>query len=406
MSNSVKRSANELAALGGMPAFSAPVHVGRPNIGDRAQLLKRIDEALDRRWLTNDGPFVRELEHRLADYLHVEHCVAVCNATVGLEVLARALGLKGEVIVPAFTFVATAHAFAWLGLQPVFCDVEPNTHTLDPDDVAKLLTPATAAVVGVHLWGNTCDVDALQKQTAQHRTPLLFDAAHAFASACRGRRVGGFGNGEVFSFHATKFFNTFEGGAITTNDASLARELKLLRNFGFAGYDAVASLGTNAKLNEISAAMGLTSLDNLDAVLELNRKRFRQYERIIKALPSCRFVPAADESNYQYVVIEVDSDRAGLTRDQLLTILWAENVRARRYFYPGCHRVPPYERPETRSLPVTERLADQVIVLPAGGSVDENNVDEIGELFAFALDHADELRDRIPPVVPPGGFRA
>ncbi|HUP89698.1 MAG TPA: DegT/DnrJ/EryC1/StrS family aminotransferase, partial [Longimicrobiales bacterium] len=329
----------------------------------------------------------------------------MCNATVALEVLARACGLSGEVIVPGFTFIATAHAFAWLGLKPVFCDVDPATHTLDAADVAGQISGATSAVVGVHLWGNTCDVSALQ--TAAKGKPLLFDSAHALGCSRNGQSIGGFGNAEVFSFHATKFFNTFEGGAITTNDAALAKELRLLRNFGFAGYDAVATLGTNAKLNEISAAMGLSSLDCINQTIESNRQTFSHYHGVLDALEGVRFVqPAPNErSNFQYVVCEIGGD-APLNRDQLLTLLWAENVRARRYFFPGCHRVPPYEHAQTRALPVTERLAAEVIVLPAGAAVTQADVQRIGGFIRFAFEHADELRAQLPEYVPPGGFKA
>lgn len=398
-----------LAALGGAPLFSEPLHVGRPNLGDRDALMRRINSVLDRRWFTNDGPLLRELEHRLAQYLEVEHCVAMCNATVALEVLARGLDLSGEVIVPGFTFIATAHAFAWLGLQPVFCDVDPATHTLDAADVAPQVKASTSAIVGVHLWGNGCDVSALQ--VAAKGKPLLFDAAHALGSSHKGQSIGGFGNAEVFSFHATKFFSTFEGGAITTNDDALASELRLLRNFGFAGYDAVMTLGTNAKLNEISAAMGLSSLDNIAQTIELNRQTFTHYARVLETLEGVRFLRSAgnatsnERSNYQYVVCEVGA-AAPLNRDQLLTVLWAENVRARRYFFPGCHRVPPYENAGTRALPVTERLAAEVIVLPAGGAVTEEDVERIGDLIGFALQHADELHAQLPAYVPPGGFKA
>ena len=396
-----------LAILGGTPAFAEPVHVGRPNIGDRAAFMQRVEATLDRQWLTNDGPNVRELETRLAALLNVEHCIAMSNATAALEALARALALTGEVVVPAFTFIATAHAFSWLGLTPVFADVDADTHMLDPRALDDVINARTSALAPVHLWGGGCDVDGLTHVANARGIPIIFDAAHALASTIGGRAIGGFGNAEVFSFHATKFFNTFEGGAVTTNDDALARELRLMRNFGFRGYDDVASIGTNAKMNEISAAMGLTSLDGIEALMELNRKRFEQHAAALSDLPGIRVVrPArAERSNYQYFVIEV-SERAGLTRDQLLATLWSENVRARRYFYPGCHRAAPYAALPTKPLPVTERLAREVLILPTGGSVSEADVDKIAVLVRTALQTADELTARVPREIPPGGLRA
>ena len=394
----------DLAIFGGTPAFAEPLHVGRPNIGDREKFMTRVSEALDRRWLTNDGPFVRELEAKIAEYVGVEHCVAMCNATVGMEVLIRALDLTGEVIVPAFTFIATAHAVAWLGLQPVFCDVDPRTHTLDPNDVARIINPSTSAILGVHLWGNVCDDAGLRAQAARHGAKLIYDAAHAFSCDVAGKRVGSFGDAEIFSFHATKFFNTLEGGAVTTNDASLARELRLRRNFGFAGYDAVATVGTNAKMNELSAAMGLTSFEALDDLLAVNAERFGAYADAIRDIDSVQLVAPANVSNKQYVVLEVNDD-AGLTRDQLLAVLWAENIRARRYFFPGCDRVPPYDTPERRSLPVTDRLVSQVLVMPAGGAVSDADVGNIVDLMRWLFAHAEEVARKLPAVLPPGGLQ-
>ena len=403
----MKRTVQQLAVMGGAPAFAQPLHVGRPNIGDRAALQNRINGALDRRWLTNDGPLVRELEAKLADYLGVAHAMAVCNATVGMEVLARALALSGQVAVPAFTFIATPHAYSWLGLEPLFCDVDAATHTLDANDVAGALTAGVSAIMAVHLWGGICDVPALSTVAQKQGVPLLFDAAHAFASSLHGVRAGGFGNAEVFSFHATKFFNTFEGGLITTNDDDLARELRLMRNFGISGYDAVDTYGTNAKMNEVCAAMGLTSLEAVPQLLALNKSRAEQYGAQLAGLSGLRVVAPAmrGSSNHQYFVIEIGS-AAALTRDQLMALLWSENVRARRYFFPGCHRTPPYAGNNQRALPVTDRLVEEVLVLPTGGSVSEEEVAIICDLIRLALSNGDRLAGVLPASLPPGAVQA
>src|SRR5580704_2797704 len=188
----MKKSFNTLALNSGRPAFSSPLHVGRPNIGNRERLLERINDLLDRRWLTNDGPYVQELESRIASFLGVKHCVAMCNATVALEIAIRGLGLSGEVIVPSFTFIATAHSLQWQGITPVFCDIDPKTHNLDPAQIEKMITPRTTGIIGVHTWGRSCDIDALEAIARRRKLELMFDAAHAFGCTYKGRAIGGF----------------------------------------------------------------------------------------------------------------------------------------------------------------------------------------------------------------------
>jgi dTDP-4-amino-4,6-dideoxygalactose transaminase len=391
-----KRSVADLAVLGGRPAFREPLYVGRPSAGDRAKLMARIKGVLDRQWFTNDGPLVREFEHQLARTMGVRHCVATSSGTVGLELLARAAELTGEVILPSFTFVATAHAMRWVGLKPVFCDVDPFSHVLDPARVEELITPRTSAILGVHLWGRPCDVEALAGIAGRHGLRLFFDAAHAFGCTHGGRAVGSLGDAEVFSFHATKFFTTFEGGAVTTSNDALARRLRLMRNFGFAGYDEVVSLGINGKMNEIAAAMGLTGLETLAGKMELNRAHHDRYRAGIQDLPGVRLQPCPPQErhNHQYVVLEIDAAQSGVSRDRLAEVLRAENVIARRYFHPGCHRMEPYrtEDPGAGSrLPVTERLADRVLVLPTGAALKPADVDMVCALVRLAVTHAAEL---------------
>ncbi|MBI5838113.1 MAG: aminotransferase class I/II-fold pyridoxal phosphate-dependent enzyme [Candidatus Eisenbacteria bacterium] len=391
-----RRRVDDLALFGGWPAFREPLCVGRPAAGDRARLLERIRGVLDRRWFTNDGPLVREFEHQLARTLGVRHAVATCNGTVAIEILARAAELTGEVVVPAFTFVATAHALRWVGLKPVFCDVEPHGHTLDPARVEACITPRTRAILGVHLWGRTCHVEALEGIARRRGLRLFFDAAHAFGCTRGGRPVGGFGDAEVFSFHATKVFNTFEGGAVTTDNDGLAHRLRLMRNFGFAGYDQVVSLGINGKMSEISAAMGLTGLESLESRLEENRRHHERYRAGLAGLSGVKLLryDEAERNNFQYVVVEIDPEQAGVGRDRLVEILHAENVIARRYFHPGVHRMEPYRSEDPaagRRLPVTESLAQRVLTLPTGPATRPRDVERVCELVRFVVAHAHEL---------------
>ncbi|QDU92544.1 DegT/DnrJ/EryC1/StrS family aminotransferase [Lignipirellula cremea] len=391
----------------GPPAFAEPLHVGRPNQGDREALFARFTQALDRNWLSNDGPLVREFEDRVAAILGVRHCVAMCNATVALEIAIRALGLSGEVIVPAYTFVATAHALQWQEIRPVFCDIRPDTHNLDPDCVERLITPRTTAILGVHVWGRGCDVDRLAEIARRRNLTLLFDAAHAFGCTHHSQPIGGFGKAEVFSFHATKFVHSGEGGAIATNDDELAEKTRFMRNFGFAGYDNVRYLGTNGKMNELSAAMGLTSLDKMDVFSQGNRENYQQYRRVLAGLPGVSVIdyPAAEQHNCQYIVLDIDPDACPLTRDQIVWVLHAHRVLARRYFFPGVHRMEPYRTEDPRaylSLPVTENVVQRVLVLPNGSAVSAAAIGSIGEIFRWAFAHAKELGARLPASAPPG----
>lgn len=383
-----KQIPSDLAFFGSQPLFEKPVHVGRPNVGNRDRFLAYANEILDSRWLTNNGHYVRELEERLAALLGVPYVVLVNNGTTGLLLAMKALDLNGEVIVPSFTFVATVHALQWMGLKPVFCDVDPLTHNLDPQQVETLITPQTSAILGVHLWGTPCDVVALTAIAKRHGLKLVFDAAHAFCSQLDGTYIGNFGDAEIFSFHATKFFNTFEGGAITTHDLRLAEKLRLMRNFGFSGEDTVVELGINGKMNELSAAMGLTLLPDLPELLDALQRNHALYEEMLEGLPGLRLLRRTDrvDNNCQYVVIELNGN--GIRRDLAYEILRAENIRARRYFYPGSHRMEPYcSQPDLGPwrLPVTERLVDEILCLPNNASMAPEDARKIGELLRYIV---------------------
>ncbi len=392
-------AAPKLALFGALPAFSDTLHVGRPNIGDRERFLARVNDILDRRWLTNRGNYVIELERRIAEITGVRNCVLVCNATVGLELLIRALSLRGEVIVPAFTFVATAHALQWQEITPVFADIDPDTHCLDPASVERMITAKTTGILGVHLWGRPCAIDRLTGIAASKNLELIFDAAHAFGCSHAGRMIGAFGRAEVFSFHATKFINTFEGGAIVTNDDALAEKLRLMQNFGFSGYDNVIYLGTNGKMSEVCAAMGLSNIDGMDEIVARNRGNYQSYQHRLAGLRGITMLKHDDTErcNFQYVVVEV-GDEAGLTRDELIEVLHAENIIARRYFFPGVHRMEPYRSrfPDAgRLLPVTERICRLVLLLPTGNAVCNDDILRIGDVIETALSHAPAVRQRI-----------
>jgi dTDP-4-amino-4,6-dideoxygalactose transaminase len=381
-------------------AFAEPLHVGRPNLGDRERFLSRVAGMFDRNWLSNAGPLVREFEQRIGDLVGVKHCIAMCNATVGLEIAIRAAGLHGEVIVPAFTFIATAHSLQWQEITPVFCDIDPRTHNINPDRVEELITPKTTGIIGVHLWGRPCEVDGLAEIAERHHLKLLFDAAHAFGCSHEGRMIGGSGLAEIFSFHATKFFNTFEGGAILTNNDELAAQIRLMKNFGFSGYDNVIYIGTNGKMTEICAAMGLTNLESLDDFVAANRRNYEAYRFGLSGIPGVSLIryDSSEKCNYHYIVVEVDEGKAGLNRNELVQVLHAENVLARRYFFPGCHRMEPYRSfyPHARLLlPETEKLAQRVLLLPNGMAVSPAEIEVVCGIIDRAIGHSPKVRKRL-----------
>jgi dTDP-4-amino-4,6-dideoxygalactose transaminase len=395
-----KKRIGDLAIFSGSPTFAEPLHVGRPNIPDRKRLIECVNDILDRRWLTNRGVYVKNFEQKIADMIGAKNCVCMCNGTVALEIAIRALGLNGEVIVPSFTFIATAHALQWQQITPVFCDIDPITYNIDPVRIEQLITPRTTGIIGVHLWGRPCEIDTLRGIAEKHNLKLLFDAAHAFGCSYAGKMIGSFGNAEVYSFHATKFLNTFEGGAVVTNDDELADRMRLMKNFGFSGYDNVIYIGTNGKMNEVSAAMGLTSLENMEGFIAVNYANYRQYRNELGDIAGIHFMQYNEDerNNFQYIILKIDEQTTHISRDQLVAVLHEENVLARRYFYPGSHKMEPYRSYFPNAgllLPVTERIVQQIMSLPTGTAVGHKEISSICDIIRFVVNHAPEIVERL-----------
>lgn len=388
---------NGLAILGTKPIFSEPLHVGSPNIGNRDALVERLDDILERKWLTNSGKYELEFESKIEALTGVKHCIAMTNGTTALQILFKALGLTGEVIVPSFTFPATPHALQWLGITPVFCDLDPGTHNIDPKKLEELITPETSGIVGVHIWGRPCNIKHLSSIAKKHDLKLIFDAAHAFGCALDGKMIGNFGEAEIFSFHATKFLNSFEGGAIVTNNDNLAERIRLMKNFGFSpSSDNVVCVGTNGKMDEMSAAMGITSLESMDYFIATNKKNYKLYQRYLADILGVKLIAYSenDKNNYQYIVIEIDTATVGISRDMLIDTLHADNILARRYFHPGCHRIEPYKSLFPNlflRLPATESLTNRVICLPTGTTISENEISKICKQIRLAIDSSETI---------------
>ena len=387
-----------LAVFGEPPVFAVPQNVGFPIVEEdtRQRFHTLVDEAFARNHLTNDGPFLRQLETKIADLQRVEHCAAVSNGTAAQMLIMKAMNLQGEVILPSFTFVATVQACLWQNLTPVFCDISRDTLTIDPDKVEKLITPKTSAVIGVHLFGNFCDVDRLTTICRKHGIKLVFDAAHSFGCTLEETPVGGFGDAEFLSFHATKFFSTFEGGAVLTNDANLDHQIRSMRNFGFRSFDDVPSIGINAKMNEASAAMGLASLPAITGRIKRLKEIHGMYSKALEVIPGIDLLRVGDRetSNYHYVVVMVDKKKFGVSRDVLASVMWKENVFVRKYFHPGCHRMQFYREafPDvTWTLPVTEDISDRVLCLPSNLENGEQDAFKIVTIFKIVNENAEEV---------------
>jgi dTDP-4-amino-4,6-dideoxygalactose transaminase len=300
-------------------------------------------------------------------------------------------------ILISWRIVATAHALQWQGIRPVFCDID-ESYCLDPHRVEKLITPRTKGIIGVHIWGQACNVEALTEICERRNLTLLFDASHALGCSHNGKMIGGFGCAEIFSFHATKFLNTLKGGAVATNDAEFADRCRAMRNFGFSGEDLVTALGINGKMNEFQAAMGLVSLDHMDEIIAVNRANYLEYQQDLAGIPGIRLLryDPNERNNLQHVVVEV-GEEAGISRDQLHEIMHAEKVLVRRYFYPGCHRMEPYHSHDPAAgehLPRTEMASSMTLSLPTGTSIEAPAIRAICALLRFAVQNHEDVQRR------------
>ncbi len=358
----------EPAILGGKPQFTASQPVGYPLVEKETQqrFHRLMDGVFARNFYTNDAPLLRRLEDELAARFNVAAAVAVANATAGQMLLMKAMSIEsGQVIVSANTFIATAHVCEWLGAEPRFADIDPTSLCLDPEQFDQPAFDKATAIIPTHVFGVMADLPALARLATARDWKILADAAHAFDSQRDGIKPGGFGIPEFLSFHATKFFSTFEGGAILTNDAALAQALRELRNFGFAGFDNVDALGINAKMNESCAAFGLASLPALE---ERRAKLAAVYDKYVETLAAVPGLHVHDLkqnwTNHRYFAVFIEPD-FGLDRDSVNTALWRENILARRYFFPGCHRMPYYAaKRKPPLLPHCDELLGKILCLP------------------------------------------
>jgi dTDP-4-amino-4,6-dideoxygalactose transaminase len=385
------------AVLGGAPLFANRLGIVSPKLPPLEKIGEQVQDILRTGNLTNNSRYVREFEQALAERLSMPHVVTVSNATLGLILALNSLQLEGDVILPSFTYCATAHVLHWARLKPVFADILPDSFTLDPAAVEAAITPRTAAIMPVHIYGHPCEIDELAAVARRHGLPLLYDSAHAFGSLYRGQPVGQFGEAEIFSFHATKVFPVGEGGCITTHRVELAEYLTLARKFGDPGNENTRFPGLNAKMQEFNAIIGLEMLKVVDQHIA-NRRSYAAYliDRLGQ-LPGITFQTIRPYvfTNYQNFGILVDEAEFGLSRDQLFTALAAENILARKYFYPPIHHQDAYSEYRSTSLPVTERVARQVLCLPFYSEMTQAMLDGICTAMERIHHYAPRIRHEL-----------
>lgn len=351
-----------------------------PNIED---VYSEIREIFDSKWLTNMGEKHKNLELALKNELKVKNLSLFNNGTIALLTAIKALNLPygSEVITTPFTFAATPHSIVWNGLKPVFCDIEPNTMTIDPNKIEELITPNTSAILGVHVYGFPCDVEAIQKIADKHNLKVIYDAAHCFSTEINGRGIGTFGDISAFSFHATKLFNTIEGGALTYNDDSLDRKIYNLRNFGIRNEEVVEEVGINGKMNEFQAVFGLLNLKIYRKEQEKRQKLKELYDNELSKIKGIRIPKMPDNvtNSYQYYPIIIEGDYP-ISRNEIYDRFKEENIFTRKYFYPACTDYDCYKNDlsvKLAKLPVTNNLKNKVLCLPYYGSLEKETAEYI-----------------------------
>jgi len=335
------------------------IPVTKVYLPDKGKYKQYIDRIYDAGWLTNNGPLVRELEQRLQEYLGVKHLILVANGSLALQLAYKALDLKGEVVTTPFSFVATTSTLAWEGLKPVFADIDPSSFNIDPLTVEDKITEQTRAIVPVHVFGNPCDVEAIQGIAGKHDLKVIYDAAHAFGVNYKGQSVLNFGDISTLSFHATKLFHSIEGGAVVTNDDELADKVRLLMNFGIAGSASIESLGINAKMNEFEAAMGLCVLDEIEQINAQREEIWQVYQQELDGLVEFQQFNANANNNFAYAPVLFVSQQQLLSVEKALK---EHNIVPRRYFYPSLDTLGYLQT--TQICNVSHDIANRILCLP------------------------------------------
>ncbi len=363
-----------------------PIYVTQPSLPELEEFIPYLKEIWDNKILTNNGPMHKELEKELAEFLGVPYISLFANGTLALVTALQALRITGEVITTPYSFVATTHSLWWNNIKPVFVDIEPKFGNLDPEKIEAAITPKTTAIMPVHVYGNPCYVEKIQKIADVYGLRLIYDAAHAFGVKYKGGSILNYGDLSILSFHATKVFNTFEGGAIISHDSATKQRIDYLKNFGFAGETTIMAPGINSKMNEVQAAMGLLQLKTIEESIEKRKVVANTYREFLKGVKGISMLPepAVTISNYAYFPIFVNEKEYGMSRDALYERLKQNNIFGRRYFYPLISEFSMYRGLESSApehLPVAHKIANQVICLPIYSDLDLKTVEIISSII-------------------------
>lgn len=394
----MKKTVDDFAFFGGKSVFDSFKTTMNLVVPDRNIFFKYAKASYTARQLTNNGPSVQELEHQLAKFHDVAHCIAFCNCFVGMQLALSLLALpKKEIIVPSLTYRRMADIIGWAGFQPRFCDVDPKTLAISPKTARECINENTAMILAPHPITNICDIEGMETLAAQHNLPLLFDSVEACGGTYSGKMIGGFGDCESFSMHPSKVFNSCEGGYITTNNSLLSEKLKKARTYGFEGKDHIALLGTNAKLNELHAAMGLATLSGIEKQLEANKKLHLSYQKALKDIPGIEVIQyrSNEKCNWKSLLICLNNNWP-LDRKATLALLNAENIHARPFYSPAQHTT--YQDQAgagEQALPVTQRAVENHLILPFGSTVTIDDTTLVGDVFSALYNMHDAILERL-----------
>lgn len=363
--------------------FAEPVYVTKPTLPKLEDYQRKLERIWETRWLTNDGECHTQLAQALVDYLGVEHLNLCCNGTIALLLALQAARINGgQVITTPFTFPATPHALYWNRVEPVFCDIDEKTFNLDPERIESLIGPDTRGILPVHVFGNPCDVEAIQAIADRHGLTVIYDAAHMMGVTLNGESILNWGDFSILSFHATKLFSTAEGGAVVSRSRPDCERIDFMKNFGIADEETVIGPGINGKMNELQAAFGLLQLEGVDSEIASRKTLVQLYRDGLASVPGITVqhdLPGV-RHNYAYFPILVDAAAYGVTRDELWSSLRQFNVITRKYFYPLCSRYPSYASLPSalpQNLPVAERVSAAVLCLPLYGTLSASSVETI-----------------------------
>ncbi len=362
--------------------MTKPIFVTRPTMPPLEEFHKELEKIWESGWITNMGIYHENFEKSLCKFLGVEYISLFSNGTLALITALQSLSISGEVITTPFSFVATAHALYWNNIRPVFVDIDPNTFNIDPAKIEAAITPQTTAILPVHVYGNPCNIEAIEKIAEDHQLKVIYDAAHAFGVSSNNKSILNSGDLSVLSFHATKVFNTIEGGAVVCHSASMKKKIDFLKNFGFADEVTVVGPGINAKMNELQAAYGLLQLKYLNKYIQERKQISEKYIRVLGNIPGIGLIEIPDDIqyNYSYFPIFVDKKIYGISRDQLFNRFRNHEIYVRRYFYPLISQFPTYKdllssAPE--NLPVSEITSRRVICLPIFPGLENDSINKI-----------------------------